>query len=80
MEPHSKNSVSSTPLPAQNELLNPDTPIGVINITMYTLINALITVGWPVNSAIDFGCVVGEESIKVIAAMLERSIEAKGVH
>lgn len=56
--------------------LDPDTPLGVINLTTHTLINALINVGWPVNTAIDFGCQVGDESMRVVAAMRQRIKES----
>jgi hypothetical protein len=63
------NSQSST---TQQANLDPDTPLGVINLTTHTLITALINLGWPVNTAIDFGCAVGDESMRVVAALRQR--------
>lgn len=70
MEVVMQNSQSSTTQPEAS--LDPDTPLGVINLTTHTLITALINLGWPVNTAIDFGCQVGEESMRIVAAMRQR--------
>lgn len=70
MEITMKTSHDSTTQPESN--LDPDTPLGVINLTTHTLITALINLGWPVNTAIDFGCQVGEESMRIVAAMRQR--------
>ena len=68
--------MNSQPSTTQQASIDPDTPLGVINLTTHTLITALINVGWPVNTAIDFGCQVGEESMKVVAAMRQRIKES----
>ena len=58
--------------PSQEDSLDPDTPLGVINLTTHTLITALINGGWPVNTAIDFGCAVANDSMLIVAAMRQR--------
>ena len=57
-------------------LLNPNTPLGVINITVNTLIHQLINDGWPVNTSIDFGCQIAEKAQKVVAEMRQRINES----
>lgn len=79
MDEQSKTSQGST-THSQEDLLNPDTPIGVINLTAHTLITELINVGWPVNVALEFGADIAAKSAQITATLRQRIKESTTVH